>query len=239
MLRKHVSSLEEKISTREKVSDGHRIQLQHLKMENENYEQECDELRKNVSLLEETLSTRGQTSDEHRMQLQHLKKEKEQYEHECNELRQSITLLEERLMQEKEESKRHHTDLLLLKSQYQKNTLDLVTQEATQLELSEHRVKISQLEAEKLRLSTQIAHYRESMEEFCSAQQKKSLDLSHAQQMIQVLKSKERYLESKVDSLTNQISKTVQDYEMRMTLSSSNDSSDCNSFPLKPRSGRA
>ena len=226
VLRKHVSSLEEKISTREKFSDGHRIQLQHLKMENEKYEHECNELRKNVSLLEKRLSTRGQVSDEHRMQLQHLEKEKEQFEHECNELRQSITSLEERLTQEREESKRHHTDLSLLKSQYEKNALDLVTEEATQSELSEKNAKISQLEAEKLRLSTQIAQLWESMEQLRSTQREKSLELSRAQQVIQVLKSKERYLESMADSLADQINKTVRDYEMRMSSSSSSDSSD-------------
>ena len=226
MLRKHVSSFEEKLLTREKVSDGHKIQLQHLKLENEKYEHECNELRKNVSLLEERLLTRGQVSDEHRMQLQDLKKEKEQCEHECNELRQSITSFEERLTQEREESKRHHTDLSLLKSQFQKITLDLVTEEATQLELSEKNAKISQLEAEKLRLSTQIAQLWESMEQLRSTQREKSLELSRAQQMIQVLKSKERYLESMVDSLADQISKTVRDYEMRISSSSSGECSD-------------
>ncbi len=205
MVRKHVSSLEEKLLTREKVSDGHKIQLQHLKIENEKYEHECNELRKNVSLLEERLLTRGQVSDEHRMQLQDLKMEKEQIEHECNELRQSITSFEERLTQEREESKRH---------------------QATQFELSEKNAKISQLEAETLRLSTQIAQLSESVEQLRSTQREKSLELSRAQQMIQVLKSKERYLESMVDSLADQISKTVRDYEMRISSSSSGENSD-------------
>jgi hypothetical protein len=124
------------------------------------------------------------------------------------------------------ESKRHHTDLSLLKSQFQKITLDLVTEEATQLELSEKNAKISQLEAEKLRLSTQIAQLWESMEQLRSTQREKSLELSRAQQMIQVLKSKERYLESMVDSLADQISKTVRDYEMRISSSSSGECSD-------------
>lgn len=43
-----------------------------------------------------------------------------------------------------------------------------------------------------------------------------SLKLSKAQQTIHKLQSKERYLESRVDSLSNQISKTVRDYEMKL-----------------------
>jgi hypothetical protein len=64
------------------------------------------------------------------------------------------------------------------------------------------------------------------MEQLRSTQREKSLELSRAQQMIQVLKSKERYLESMVDSLVDQISKTVRDYEMRISSSSSGESSD-------------
>ena len=41
---------------------------------------------------------------------------------------------------------------------------------------------------------------------------------------IQIPKSKERYLESRVESLANQITKTVRDYEMRLTCSSSAES---------------
>ena len=40
---------------------------------------------------------------------------------------------------------------------------------------------------------------------------------------IQIPKSKERYLESRVESLANQITKTVRDYEMRLACSSSDE----------------
>ena len=223
---KETNRFQKEMDHMKKVNEEQHSQLRNLKSENEQYEYDCTMLRKHVSSLEDKLLTREKVSDGHKIQLQHLKMENENYEQECDELRQSITSFEERLTQEREESKRHHTDLLLLKSQFQKNTLELVTEEATQLELSEKNAKISQLEAEKLRLSTQIAQLWESMEQLRSTQREKSLELSRAQQMILSLKSKERYLESMVDSLADQISKTVRDYEMRISSSFSGERSD-------------
>ena len=72
---------------------------------------------------------------------------------------------------------------------------------------------IKQLETDRVKLSAQLAQKHET-----------SVELSHAKQTIEVLKSKERYLESRVDSLANQISKTVQDYEMKLCDFSSSSS---------------
>lgn len=54
------------------------------------------------------------------------------------------------------------------------------------------------------------------MEQLRSSEKSKTLELSQARQTIQKLKTKEKYLECRVESLANQITKTVQEYETRL-----------------------
>jgi len=135
------------------------------------------------------------------------------YEHECNELQSLISSLEERLAHEKEESHKVRQEVVALRDQCQTLLLDKATHEALQRKISESTAMIKQLETDRVKLSAQLAQKHET-----------SVELSHAKQTIEVLKSKERYLESRVDSLANQISKTVQDYEMKLCDFSSSSS---------------
>jgi chromosome segregation ATPase len=141
----------------------------------------------------------------HQEMSQKLSQKNTRYEHECNKLRELITSLEERLAQEKEESHQVRQEVVALRDQCQTLLLDKATHEALQRKLSESTAIIKQLDKDRKELSAQLAQKHEM-----------SAELSHAKQTIEVLKSKERYLESRVDSLANQISKTVQDYEMKL-----------------------
>ena len=190
-------------------------------------------------------------NEEQRCELDNWKRENERYEGNCKELRRSVKELEDRLMKEmraNNEYKQHaekeidtDREALLLQIQYLKNKLEKSEEEVASTmassvasaavisqhdkhqssELSQHRARITQLESEKLQLHSQIAQHTESLEMIRSAQRETSAELSRGQQTNQILRSKEWYLESRVESLANQISKTVQDYEMRLSLSSS------------------
>jgi len=200
--------------------------------EKKHYQKEIDHLKK---LKEEQMS-----------KIDKLERENEQYEDSCKELRKSVERLEDRLMKEMRNKKHNEEesgdrDVLLLEIQYLKSKLEKAEENATsysadavavasaaaeaastnQAEISQHEANITQLQSEKLQLSTQIAHHAESMEQLRLNQRETSKELSRAQQTNQILKSKERYLESRVESLANQISKTVQDYEMRLSSSAS------------------
>jgi chromosome segregation ATPase len=56
----------------------------------------------------------------------------------------------------------------------------------------------------------------EQVEQLRANEKSRAAELSQARQMIQKLKTKEKYLESRVESLANQITKTVQEYETRL-----------------------
>lgn len=149
----------------------------------------------------------------HQEMSQKLSQKNARNEHECNELRELISSLEDRLSHEKEESHQVRQEVVALRDQCQTLLLDKATHEALQRKLSESTAIIKQLENERVKLLAHLAQKHET-----------SAELSHAKQTIKVLKSKERYLESRVDSLANQISKTVQDYEMRLCNFSSSSS---------------
>ena len=121
-------------------------------------------------------------------------------------------------------------EVMQLEIQYMKNKLEKSQEEIAsasatassrearlasdaQSELSELKAKFTTLESEKLQMQTKMASHTESMESTRNGQREMHAELSRAQQMIKMLRSKERYLESRVESLANQISKTVQDYE--------------------------
>ena len=121
-------------------------------------------------------------------------------------------------------------EVMQLEIQYMKNKLEKSEEEIAsasatassrearlasdaQSELSELKAKFTTLESEKLQMQTKMASHTESMESTRNGQREMHAELSRAQQMIKMLRSKERYLESRVESLANQISKTVRDYE--------------------------
>jgi predicted nucleic acid-binding Zn-ribbon protein len=56
----------------------------------------------------------------------------------------------------------------------------------------------------------------EQVEQLRASEKSRAAELSQARQMIQKLKTKEKYLESRVESLANQITLTVQEYETRL-----------------------
>lgn len=205
--------------------------------EKRHYQKEIDQLKSRV--------------EDQRKKMDELSSENGRYEDSCRELRQSAASLEDRLMNEMRNNKHHDDEVgnekeaLILEIQYMSSKLAKAEDEAAffsadavaaataaaeaatcnHSELSENRAKITQLQSEKLQLSTQIAQHNESMEQLRSTHRETSKELSRAQQTIQILKSKERYLESRVESLANQISKTVQDYETRLLSSASSESS--------------
>jgi chromosome segregation ATPase len=72
------------------------------------------------------------------------------------------------------------------------------------------------LRLENASLQDQLESSNKSKADLRQTNRDISLKLSKAQQTIHKLQSKERYLESRVDSLSNQISKTVRDYEMKL-----------------------
>ena len=70
-------------------------------------------------------------------------------------------------------------------------------------------------------LQDQISQNLTALRSYKQEQDEKSAELSRAHQTIEIHKSKERYLESRVESLATQIADTVQDYEMRLAASRS------------------
>ena len=72
------------------------------------------------------------------------------------------------------------------------------------------------LRLENASLQDQLESSNKSKADLRQTNRDISSKLSKAQQTIHKLQSKERYLESRVDSLSNQISKTVRDYEMKL-----------------------
>ncbi len=157
-------------------------------------------------------------SEEHRCQIKDLKKDNEQYELECNELQIKVASLEEKM------GEKHNVEGgLEHKIEYLKEKLHLAKEEAMKATAAvandEYNAKIAQLENEKLDLYSKLAQQHESMEQLRTGHREMTMELSSAQQKIQVQKSKESYLESRLDSLANQISKTVLAYEMRLSSS--------------------
>lgn len=126
---------------------------------------------------------------------------------------------------------RYEVDALLLEIQHLKNKLEkaeavpppayrAATNNEQPHDVSNYKAQITQLESEKTHLMKQAAQHTESVGAQRLNQRETSSELSRAKQTIQILKSKEKYLESRVDSMANQISNTVADYERRLGLTS-------------------
>ena len=192
-----------------------------LSRENEQHEENFSKMRQTVKTLEE----RCLTLEERLM----------------NEVTM-VRSLEGRLEKETEEHKTKHDDheagnkALTMTVQYLKEKLanaeeevaflsgaGAVAGEAKYTPSSEYMAKIKDLQTEKQKLHTQITQQADSIEDMRQTQRETTTELSRAQQTIQILKSKERYLESRVESLANQISKTVQEYESRLSTSGSDE----------------
>jgi chromosome segregation ATPase len=77
-------------------------------------------------------------------------------------------------------------------------------------------MNVNELRADKASLQNQLDSNNKSFIELRQTNRDMSMKLSKAQQTIHKLISKEKYLESRVESLSNQISKTVHDYEMKL-----------------------
>jgi len=77
-------------------------------------------------------------------------------------------------------------------------------------------VNVNQLRDDKASLQNQLHSKEKSMIDLRQTNRDVSMKLSKAQQTIHKLQSKEKYLESRVESLSNQISQTVHDYEMKL-----------------------
>ena len=77
-------------------------------------------------------------------------------------------------------------------------------------------VNVNQLRADKASLQSQLDSKEKSVMDLRRSNREVSMQLSKAQQTIHKLQSKEKYLENRVECLSNQISKTVHDYEMKL-----------------------
>ena len=77
-------------------------------------------------------------------------------------------------------------------------------------------MNVNQLREEKASLQNQLDSNEKRMIDLRQTNRDMSMKLGKALQTIHKLQSKETYLESRVESLSNQISKTVHDYEMKL-----------------------
>lgn len=154
--------------------------------------------------------------------------EKKTYEKSCEELQTSVKMMEEQLNDYKKQNEGDATgkEVLMLEIKYLKNRLEKAgstesnhhcSASSDGSELSDHNNAIvDRLQTEKIQIEKQLESHKKTLEQLRISERGKSAELSKAQQTIQILKSKERYLESRVDSLANQIARTVQDYENRL-----------------------
>lgn len=95
--------------------------------------------------------------------------------------------------------------------------------EMMQLEIKYLKNKLNQASSANCLTSSNGYHrtisnsaLEQQMEQLRASEKSKAFELSQARQTIQKLKTKEKYLESRVESLANQITKTVQEYENRL-----------------------
>lgn len=161
--------------------------------------------------------------EEQKNTIYNLNQDNRSYERSCDELRAQIRELEGKLRN----GARQSTDssdgdqMLQLEIKYLKSMLEKATSSNTpstpiSYYPSESNAAIEQLRKEKYQLQDQIDSNKKFMDELRSNEKVKSAELSKARQTIQMLKTKEKYLESRVESLASQITKTVQEYEMRL-----------------------
>jgi len=204
-------------------------------------EAECKDVKHQLHNALRSLDVMASDGDKMRLDLESMcndfSKEKNHYQHEISHLKNESESLKSKLNeattrersntvhdQAKSDSNREQ-DELLLEIQHLRNKLEKAEVKAmNDSSLSEYTALITQLQAEKMELSKLLAEHSKSAEVQRIIQRETSAELSRAKQTIQILKSKERYLESRVESLADQISQTVRDYEMRLTTSLSGDS---------------
>ena len=210
----------------EKESNANRMELRLSAKELENRlaeemrtSKECKEkAEEETRKAQKEVSRLTNCNDVHQYKLDDLNKENEQCEENCKTLRWNVKELKNKLSEAtrtneeyKERAEKEDYEALNAENRYLAEKLaQSETQHTTQLSMQ--RAKITQLEAEKLQLNTQIAQYPEK-------QRDKDSELLRTLQTNKMLKSKERYLESRVESLANQISMMVQDYEMKISSS--------------------
>ena len=149
-------------------------------------------LRQDVKALEERLKK----TTEHNEQLQEDRDRRE------NEIRSN----------EDGEKRALQHEIACLKSNL--NRMEDEARAASQKMTSDYERKLADLQVQ---ISQNLAALSSCKQE----QDEKTAELSRAHQAIQIHKSKERYLESRVESLATQIADTVQDYEMRLAASRS------------------
>jgi len=171
--------------------------------------------------LESMCNDFSKEKNHYQQEISHLKNESESLKSKLNEAttRERSNTVQDLATQSKSNREQ---DELLLEIQHLRNKLEKAQVKAmNDSSLSEYTAHITQLQAEKMELSKLIAEHSKSAEAQRIIQRETSAELSRAKQTIQILKSKERYLESRVESLADQISQTVRDYEMRLTLTTS------------------
>jgi len=158
--------------------------------------------------------------NEQRGVIEAINREKELHEKMCEELQANIQELEDQL-KGKDELER---EINYLKNRLEKSSSFGNCSESVESGSSTEpqngrtiAAALDQLRAEKRELQIEHESNRKLIEELRINERGKCTELSKAHQTIQILRSKERYLESRVESLSHQIARTVQDYETRLS----------------------
>ena len=151
------------------------------------------------SLHRELVDLRLRAEDQEN-KIYHLNQDNNRYEQTCAELRAKIGQLERNSNQSmgRYGMSSDEKDMMKLEIKYLKNMLEK-TNAGTHIDGSQKPENNEAL-----------------IEELKVNEKAKCLELSAAKQTIQKLKTKEKYLESRVESLANQITLTVQEYENRL-----------------------
>jgi chromosome segregation ATPase len=148
-------------------------------------------------LHRELVELRYQT-EEQKNTIKYLNLDKRRCEESCDALRSKIRELE---------AKGHfgssdEREMMQLEIKYLKNMLDKANT------INSSSTKCGKNESNRA--------LEEQVEQLRASEKSRAAELSQARQMIQKLKTKEKYLESRVESLANQITLTVQEYETRL-----------------------
>lgn len=122
-------------------------------------------------------------------------------------LQQNVQNLEMKLSGAEKTNTELKKEIEVLKGKLKKN--------APEYSMAE-KMNMNQLRADKSSLQNQLNDADQTIADLRQNSRKISMDLIKAQQTIHKLQSKEKYLENRVESLSNQISQTVQDYETKL-----------------------
>ena len=205
-LRQDVKALEERLKKTMDLNEQLKKDQDHRESEIRSNEEgkvnEIDQLKSELSRMEalrqdvKALEERLKKTTEHNEQLQEDRDRRE------NEIRSN----------EDGEKRALQHEIACLKSNL--NRMEDEARAASQKMTSDYERKLADLQVQ---ISQNLAALSSCKQE----QDEKTAELSRAHQAIQIHKSKERYLESRVESLATQIADTVQDYEMRLAASRS------------------